>query len=156
MKIIISEQQYKALKEQLGGLLNMPETGQEVTGSLGQKDAGYTIKYSDSEKVKNLFDLARTWSSSPQDWKNITSIAQQMHKQLSGIGSGSFLTELSKIKTTQQLAALIKNWSYNGQNLYTWISSEYGIGWDQIISTLRKNFGNYIKDTYARKETYSA
>jgi len=156
MKIIINERQYRILKEQLGGgLLNMPETGQEVTGLVG-KETQLQKEYSDADKVKNLFALARKWPSTSQDWKVITPIAQQMYKQLSGAGSGTFLNELSKIKTTNQLAALVKNWVYNKQNLYTWLSSEYGISWSQIIQVLRKNFNKYIVNRYALKQSLSA
>jgi hypothetical protein len=156
MKIIISEEQYKILQEQIaGGILNMPETGQEVTGLVG-KETQLQKDYSDADKVKNLFTLARKWKSTPQDWKNISTTAQQMYKQLSGAGSGTFLNELAKIKTTNQLAALVKNWVYDKQNLYTWLSSEYGISWSQIVQVLRKNFNKYIVNRYTPKQSLSA
>lgn len=145
----------RVIKEQpFGGLLNMPETGQEVTGIVGYKPPNIK-EYSDADKVKNLFTIARKWPSTSQDWKTITPIAKQMYNQLSGMGSGSFLTELVKIKTTNQLAALVKNWKFDGKDLYTWLSSEYGISWAQIIQVLRKNFNKYIVNNYTSSQSLS-
>lgn len=154
MKIIINERQYNIIKEQvLGGLLDMPDTGQDVVGLHRSTNAK---EYSDAEKVKNLFILAKKWSSTTQDWKSIEPIVKKMHNELSGIGSGSFLTELAKIKTTNQLAALVKNWNYDKQNLYAWLSSEYGISWSQVLGVLRKNFNKHIVNNYIPTQSVSS
>jgi len=152
MIIIISERQHKLIKEQLW--LNAARFGahEANTGSGWdqglQKTTTYTKNYSDQQKVANLFKVARSWSSTSQDWNTIKNTATQIKTALEGMGSGNFLTLLSQINTKAKLAALIKNWSYGGKNLFQWLAEEYTISWGDILNVLKKYFSSYIVNTY--------
>tara|TARA_R100000081_G_C4770085_1_gene145016 strand:+ start:370 stop:873 length:504 start_codon:yes stop_codon:yes gene_type:complete len=92
--------------------------------------------YSSKEKIQKLFKTARTWKSTTADWKSVKSIARAMRDEMSGVGSGDTLQFLKKIKTKPQLAALVKNFSFNGDDLYDWLSAEYAMSWDSVVKAL--------------------
>ena len=91
---------------------------------------------SSEEKIQKLFKTARTWQSSKSDWQSVKSIALAMRDEMSGIGSGDTLQFLKKIKTKPQLAAIVKNFVFNGDDLYDWLDSEYSISWDSVVKAL--------------------
>ena len=99
------------------------------------------------EIIADLFKKAKDWNSSSQDWNSIKPIADQMYNAMSGMGSGNFLELLKKIDTTSKLAALVKNFKYDGSNLYQWLSGEWGMSWDSIVNVLRPKFGSYMLKT---------
>ena len=105
MKVVISETQYKKLNEQLMGLLRF--AAHETTTGSGWDNVGPTIhdsslrlkKFSDKEQVVNLFQSARNLPSNNQDWVNVKPIADNMYKEMKGLGSGNFLNELKDENT---------------------------------------------------------
>ena len=113
-----------------GGRFGTPETDDGIVniGSLG--------RYSSKEKIQKLFDTARTWKSTTSDWQSIKSIAYAIRDEMSGGGYGDTLQFLKKIKTKPQLAALVKNFSFNGDDLYDWLSAEYLMSWDSVVKAL--------------------
>jgi hypothetical protein len=118
-----------------------------------QNNTPLFVDYSDKEKVKNLFILAKSWSSTNQDWKSVENIAKQIHNTLSGAGSGNFLNLIKLIDTKEKFAALIKNWKYDNKNLFQWLESEYLISWGDIIKSLNKNISKYIVHKKLRQNT---
>jgi hypothetical protein len=93
-------------------------------------------KLSDQERFKMLFDWGKSWTSTAQDWTNVKSTAQAIKNELSGLGSGSALSYLSKINTKPKFAALCKNFVYDGQNLYQWLASEYSMSWGDVLNSI--------------------
>ena len=146
MKIIISERQLNLISEQLpwwGGVAAEYSTNMIDIPAVGSTPS-LNIKTSDKDKVKDLFVLAKSWPSTTQDWNSIKNIASSIHKELSGLGSGNFLSLLSQINTKGKLSALLKNWKYDNLTLYQWLESEYGLSWSSIVKVLEKNFKNSI------------
>jgi hypothetical protein len=147
MKIIISERQLKLISEQLLPWLG---TGADVASSgidinwerAVNSNQGRVL--SSQERVERLFNDAKKWTSTPQDWNSIKNVGSQMYTALNGAGSGNFLTLLSQINTKNKLAALVKNWNYDGYNLYQWLEDEYTITWGDILKVLEKYFKSYI------------
>ena len=88
------------------------------------------------EKIQKLFKTARTWRPTTADWESVKSIAYAMSDEMSGGGYGDTLQFLKKIKTKPQLAALVKNFSFNGDDLYDWLSAEYLMSWDSVVEAL--------------------
>jgi hypothetical protein len=152
MKIILSESQLNKLNEQLGGLLRFA-SHETTTGSGWDMMSPYpnskqfNKKFTDKEQVINLFNSLNSWKTSPQDWIAIKPIADKMYQEMKGLGSGSFLEELKKIKTINQLAAIIKNWRYDNETFVEWLSGELTITWSQILNILKVNFGKYINSS---------
>ena len=101
-------------------------------------------EYDSQEKVEELFKEAKTWTSSSKDWQLVKPIAEEMKKQMEGLGSGNVIDQFKKIDTKEKLAALVKNWNYNNESLYQWISDELFIKWKTLLEILNKNFYNYI------------
>jgi len=94
------------------------------------------ITSNSKEKIQKLFKTARTWQSSKSDWQSVKSIALAMRDEMSGVGSGDTLQFLKKIKTKPQLAAFVKNFVFNGDDLYDWLDSEYSMSWDSVVKAL--------------------
>ena len=91
--------------------------------------------------------LSRTWSTTQNDLSKVKPIMLKMKTQMTGVGSGNVLNLLSQIKTPGELATLVKNWkniSGDNKTLFQWLSEEYTISWDQVLSVLEKNFKKYI------------
>jgi len=104
-------------------------------------DGGFSFgsaerEYYPQEKIQSLFDTAKTWKSTTSDWQSVKSIAYAMRDEMSGGGYGDTLQFLKKIKTKPQLAALVKNFVFNGDDLYDWLSAEYLMSWDNVVKAL--------------------
>ena len=120
------------------GLKGTRSTGK---GRPESDDGGWSVdnagrEYYPHEKIQDLFKTARTWKSTTADWESVKSIALAMRDEMSGVGSGDTLQFLKKIKTKPQLAALVKNFSFNGDDLYDWLSAEYSMSWDSVVKAL--------------------
>lgn len=94
------------------------------------------------EQIQNLFAKARTWSSTNAHWQQIKQYAEQLHDSMSGIGinRSKFYLALSMINSKEKLAALVKNFKYDGDDLFTWISDETLLSWEQVLKILSINF----------------
>jgi hypothetical protein len=141
--VIDLEESEDELKEQL--ILGALNTGKSLNVAGVGKET--PMLATGKEIIIDLFKKARGWNSTDQDWNSIKSIADQMHKAMSGMGSGNFLELLKKIDTTSKLAALVKKFKYDGSNLYEWISGEWGMSWDSVVKALRPKFGSYMIKT---------
>jgi hypothetical protein len=63
-----------------------------------------------------------------------------MKKQLKGLGSGNVVDQFKKIDTKEKLAALVKNWNYNNESLYQWLSDEWYLNWTNLTGILKNKF----------------
>jgi hypothetical protein len=93
-------------------------------------------------QVKQLFDSARTWPSEPADWNQIKPAAAAMHSAMAGglTNVPKFMSSLKSIDSKAKLAALVKNFKYDGDDLFTWISGEIQLDWQKILNILNSNF----------------
>jgi hypothetical protein len=93
-------------------------------------------------QVKHLFDKARQWPSTLTDWNQIKPQADAMHSAMAGLLTNvpKFMTSLKLINSKAKLAALVKNFKYDGDDLFTWISGEAQLDWQKILNLLNSNF----------------
>jgi hypothetical protein len=63
-----------------------------------------------------------------------------MKSEMEGIGSGDIVDMFKDINTKPKLSALIKNWKYNNEDLYTWMTDEYLLKWGDLVKVLDVNF----------------
>lgn len=120
-----------------GGKVGSGRYGRPELDDDGVVNIGSGVRsYSSKEKIQSLFDTARTWKSTTSDWQSIKSIAYAIRDEMSGGGYGDTLQFLKKIKTKPQLAALVKNFSFNGDDLYDWLNAEYLMSWDSVVKAL--------------------
>ena len=83
----------RVIQEQaLGGLLDMPDTGQDVVGLHFNTQVGCRTYKSSSELVLELFGKLRGISS--QSDKTIQSWVQRLHNSMSGLGVSDDLTKV--------------------------------------------------------------
>ena len=144
MKIIINERQYKIINEQLvGGLLDMPDLGQDVVGIHnmgGVKSACKTYKSSGELSLELFGKLRSVAGQTNQLDKTIQSWILRLNNSMSGVGSSNDLTKvLSEIKTQQQMGSVLN--AYNkkfGKTLYQDLSGEHTITWDTIWGLVKK------------------
>ena len=131
----------RVIQEQaLGGLLDMPETGQDVIGVQTQPTGCKTYK-SLSELVLDLFGKLRSVSGQPsQSDKTIQSWVQRLSNSMNGLGATNDLTKVfTEIKTQQQMGSVLN--AYNkkfGRTLYQDLSGEHTISWDTIWGLVKK------------------
>jgi len=85
-----------------------------------------------------LFQTARSLPSTATDWNQSKALATNIYNEMSGLGSGDTLKLLGQIKTTNQLAAIVKNFNFNGDSLYKWLHGESTISWTQVLVALSK------------------
>lgn len=134
----------RVIKEQpLGGLLGMPETGQEVTGLVGKVARLETCKTykPSSELVLDLFGKLRAISGQPsQSDKSIQSWVQRLYNSMSGIGASNDLIKVfNEIKTQQQMGSVLNVYNKKfGRTLYKDLSGEHTITWDAIWGLVKK------------------
>lgn len=93
-------------------------------------------------QVKQIFDRARTWPSTLTDWNQIKPQADAMYSAMAGALTNvpKFMTSLKLINSKAKLAALVKNFVYDGDDLFTWISGEIQLDWLKILNLLNTNF----------------
>jgi len=156
MKIIITEEQLtKIYSEQtiIGSLASRPPVGRfnlsKVPKSSGGGRLGFPedspiddipCEYDNKERVEQLFIQAKTWTSTSNDWNTVKPIAEKMKSEMEGIGSGDIVDMFKDINTKPKLSALIKNWKYNNEDLYTWMTDEYLLKWGDLVKVLDVNF----------------
>jgi hypothetical protein len=150
----------RVIQEQaLGGLLDMPDTGQDVVGLHLNTQVGCRTYKSSSELVLELFGKLRGISS--QSDKTIQSWVQRLHNSMSGPGVSDDLTKVfNEIKTQQQMGSVLNEYNKKfGRTLYQDLSGEYTITWDTIWGLIKK-FKKGIKiepcKTYRQGPTLSA
>jgi len=146
MKIVISESQYKLLREQsFFGAAEVIDVMNNAAGPSVDVNVSTGLECqkpnSSENKVAQLFKFAQ---KQPQVQINqVGGWINRLKKGMSGIGaSDDVLKVLKEIKTMQQLSTIINNWSkYSGNNqtLLQWMSEEYTITWD----TIWKSFGKF-------------
>jgi len=137
----------RVINEQLlvasgGGLLSMPETGQDVVGLTKTRvlDPCKTYK-SLGELTLELFGKLRAISgqTSLLD-KTIQSWILRLNNSMKGVGSSNDLTKvLSEIKTKEQMGAVLN--AYNkkfGKTLWQDLSGEQTITWNTIWGIVKK------------------
>jgi hypothetical protein len=154
MKIIITEEQLtKIYSEQsiIGSLASRPPVGRFNLSKVpkGGRRLGFPedspfdemyCLYDYSEKVEQLFIQAKTWTSTSNDWNTVKPIGEKMKSAMEGIGSGDIVNLFKDINTKPKLSALIKNWKYDNEDLYTWMNDEYLIKWGDLVKVLEVNF----------------
>ena len=156
MKIIITEEQLnKIISEQsiIGSLASRPPVGRinlskVPKGSGGGRFGfpednpvgGIPCEYDSKERVEQLFIQAKKMSSSDKDWQTVKPIAEKMKSEMEGLGSGNVVNLFKEINSDAKLSALIKNWKYNNEDLYTWLNDEYLLRWGDLVNVLSVNF----------------
>jgi hypothetical protein len=137
----------RVINEQLlmssgGGLLSMPDTGQDVVGlnKTIMQDPCKTYK-SSGELTLELFGKLRAISgqTSLLD-KTIQSWILRLNNSMKGVGTSNDLTKvLSEIKTKEQMGAVLN--AYNkkfGKTLWQDLSGEQTITWNTIWGLVKK------------------
>jgi hypothetical protein len=117
-----------------------PISGKPPRPEIEGPSEDISCEYNDQEKVEQLFKTAKTWNSSSNDWQSVKPIADEMKKQLKGLGSGNVVDQFKKIDTKEKLAALVKNWNYNNESLYQWLSDEWYLNWTNLTGILKNKF----------------
>jgi len=154
MKIIITEEQLtKIYSEQsiIGSLAARPPVGRFNLSKVpkGGRRLGFPddspfdeihCLYDNQEKVEQLFIQAKTWTSTSNDWNTVKPIGEKMKSEMEGIGSGDIVNLFKDINTKPKLSALIKNWKYDNEDLYTWMNDEYLIRYGDLVKVLEVNF----------------
>ena len=133
----------RVISEQLGGLLNMPETGQDVVGTYKSTDTIGNCKTNKSsyDLILEVFGKLRGISGQPnQADKTIQSWVDRISKSMSGLGVTDDLTKvLSEIKTQQQMGSVLN--AYNkrfGRTLIQDLGGEHTISWNTIWKIVKK------------------
>ena len=156
MKIIITEEQLNRLYSEqsiIGSLASRPPVGRFNLSKAPKGSGGSRIgfpedspagdipcEYDNQERVEQLFKQAKTWPSTLNDWNLIKPTAEKMKLEMEGIGSGNIVNLFKDINTKPKLSALIKNWKYNNEDLYTWMDDEYLLKWGDLVKVLSVNF----------------
>ena len=156
MKIIITEEQLnKIISEQsiIGSLASRPPVGRFNLGKAPKGSGGSRVgfpednpvgdipcEYEPKERVEQLFIQAKKMSSSDKDWQTVKPIAEKMKSEMEGLGSGNVVNLFKEINSDAKLSALIKNWKYNNEDLYTWLNDEYLLRWGDLVNVLSVNF----------------
>ena len=157
----------RVINEQLlmssgGGLLSMPDTGQDVVGlnKTIMQDPCKTYK-SSGELTLELFGKLRGIAGQTNQLdKTIQSWILRLNNSMKGLGSSNDLTKvLSEIKTKEQMSSVLN--AYNkkfGKTLYEDLSGEYTISWDTIWGIIKRfNYGKSIGACKERRtQTYNA
>jgi hypothetical protein len=103
--------------------------------------------YTSSQRIKNLLDAAKNYPKNSSDDSFASQIAPKIISELSGLGHGKFLYELSKINSKGKLRAVVdnfeinkknKNSKYMNSNLFEWINDEWGMA-DDVIGVFESN-----------------
>jgi hypothetical protein len=160
MKIIITEEQLnKIYSEQtiIGTLAARPPVGRFNLSKAPKSSGGGRLgfpedspiddipcEYDNQEKVEQLFIQAKTWTSTSNDWNTVKPIGEKMKSAMEGIGSGDIVNLFKDINTKPKLSALIKNWKYDNEDLYTWMNDEYLLKWGDLVKVLTVNFHLFI------------
>jgi hypothetical protein len=141
----------RVIQEQnIGGLLDMPETGQDVVGITNSKLCK-TTKTS-SELVMELFiKLKKLSGLTNQSDKTIQSWAQRLSNSMSGVGvSNDLLKVFKEIKTPQQMGSVLLTYNNKfGRSLYQDLSGEHTITWNTIWLSIKK-FAPFLKISYCK------
>jgi hypothetical protein len=131
----------RVIKEQpLGGLLDMPETGQDVVGltQYQYQTGGCKTFREKKEFVLDLFIGLRKVSG--QSDKTIQSWVQRIHNILSQVGGSDDLRKVfNEIKTQQQMGSVLL--AYNkkfGKPMYQDLSEKLTISWDTVWDMVKK------------------
>ena len=139
VKRVINEQM---LIGNAGGLLSMPETGQDVYGLNKDYQQSRCKTYKSSgELTLDLFSKLRgiAGQTSQLD-KTIQSWILRLNNSMKGIGSSNDLTTvLSEIKTQQQMGSVLNAYNIKfSKTLYQDLSGEQTITWDTIWGIVKK------------------
>lgn len=126
----------------LRSLLEQITTPDKRSAEFGNKLMATPTTTAPKWQVKQLFDSARTWPSTKTDWNQIKTLADAMHSAMAGplTNVPKFMTSLKSINSKAKLAALVKNFKYDGDDLFTWISGEIQLDWQKILNILNSNF----------------
>ena len=125
-----------------GGLLSMPDTGQDVVGLHKDYQQSRCKTYKSSGELSlELFGKLRGISGQPNQLdKTIQSWILRLNNSMTGVGASNDLTKvLSEIKTQQQMGSVLN--AYNkkfGRTLYQDLSGEHTITWDTIWEIVKK------------------
>ena len=145
----------RIIKEQpIGGLLGMPETGQDVVGVYNYQlntSSCKTTKTS-SELVMELFmKLKKLSGLTNQSDKTIQSWVQRLSNSMSGVGvSNDLLKVFNEIKTPQQMGSVLLTYNNKfGRSLYQDLSGEHTITWNTIWLSIKK-FAPFLKISYCK------
>jgi hypothetical protein len=136
----------RIIKEQpFGGLLGMPETGQDVVGvhnyQLNLNTSSCKTTKTSSELVMELFMKLRKLSGlTNQSDKTIQSWVQRLSNSMSGVGiTNDLLKVFNEIKTPQQMGSVLLTYNNKfGRSLYQDLSGEHTITWETIWTTVKK------------------
>jgi hypothetical protein len=93
-----------------------------------------------------LFQTARRLPSTASDWNRVKPLATKIYKAMDGLGAGNTLQLLAQIKTPAELAAMVKNFRFDGETLYQWLHGETTISWSDVLVALSK-FANKMSFT---------
>ena len=93
-----------------------------------------------------LFQTARRLPSTASDWNRVKPLATKIYKAMDGLGAGNTLQLLAQIKTPAELAAIVKNFRFEGETLYQWLHGETTISWNDVLVALSK-FANKMSFT---------
>ncbi len=132
----------RVINEQLGGLLSMPDTGQDVVGlNKGFQQSRCKTYKSYGELTLELFGKLRAvvgqtnlLDTTIQSW------ISRLNNSMKGIGSSNDLSKvLSEIKTKEQMGSVLN--AYNkkfGKTLWQDLSGEQTITWNTIWGIVKK------------------
>lgn len=139
VKRVINEQ---LLMASGGGLLSMPETGQDVIGlNKGFQQSRCKTYKSSGELTLELFGKLRAIAGQTNQLdKTIQSWILRLNNSMKGIGSSNDLSNvLSEIKTKEQMGSVLN--AYNkkfGETLWQDLSGEQTITWNTIWGIVKK------------------
>ena len=139
VKRVINEQM---LLGNAGGLLSMPETGQDIYGLNKDYQPSRCKTYKSSgELTLELFGKLRVVAGqTSQSDKTIQSWILRLNNSMKGIGSSNDLSKvLSEIKTKEQMGSVLN--AYNkkfGKTLWQDLSGEQTITWNTIWGIVKK------------------
>ena len=139
VKRVINEQM---LIGNAGGLLSMPETGQDIYGLNKDYQHSRCKTYKSSgELTLELFGKLRSIAGQTiQSDKTIQSWILRLNNSMKGIGSSNDLSKvLSEIKTKEQMGSVLN--AYNkkfGKTLWQDLSGEQTITWNTIWGIVKK------------------
>lgn len=140
VKRVINEQMFFG---NAGGLLDMPDLGQDVVGidKMGGGKTGCKTYKSSGELTLELFGKLRSIAGQTNQLdKTIQSWILRLNNSMKGIGSSNDLSKvLSEIKTKEQMGSVLN--AYNkkfGKTLYQDLSGEQTITWDTIWGIVKK------------------
>jgi len=165
MKIIITERQLNQLIYEQGPMMipmlsntNVPKPnvnvsrgssfdlnkGQGFAGKTPRTEVedggGYGCMRPDEDVVKDFFIEAKTWQGSVDEtyMKKVINKIKDQYKTLS-INPFIVLDTFGQIKTKPGMGYLLRNFNYNGKNLYQTFESDHRFPWAAVRKKLEDN-----------------